>query len=103
MQKINLIVAILMTILYIGGAGITGIFAPFSVMAFDAPGTEKMIDPGLFLLTTFTWPVIFLVAIICLWIFYAKRLHLLSFLSLLLPVINFVALYIMTSQMSSLK
>ena len=103
MKKIHLIINSIMTILYLGGAGLTGIFAPFSVMAFDAPGTEKLVDPGLFLLTTFTWPVMFLAAIACMWIFYAKGFHTLSLLSLLLPSINFISLYMMTSQMSTLR
>lgn len=82
------IILIIFTILYfLLGFGALMI-APFSVMAFDAPGSNKMLAPWLFMIGMFSLPVSFALAIVLAWIFHLLKLFKVSWLMLLLPLLS---------------
>lgn len=88
MKKANLVITSIFTVLYLFATIGTGMMAPFSVMAFDAPGSDKMLLPWIFMLTAFTWPLLFIFSLILSWVFYKLKKHKLSLAILLLPLLN---------------
>ena len=92
LRRLNKIILFITTPLYMVAAGTTGMIAPMSFMAFDAPGSENSIKPWVFLFSMLSLPVLFVLAVIFSIGFYMGKKYRASLLSLLLPGISVVLL-----------